>query len=185
VEGVVSLLDERHTALAEALWAELERACGLHGVAATPFPHFSYQVAERYDRTALGAALNGFASEQPPFVVTTTGLGLFTGPRPVVYLPVVRTAALSRFHQALWQAIAGAGFAVQAYYHPDSWVPHITIGFDDVGAEGAAAIVRRLAERPLNWEIAVESIAFIGETEGRQEIVSRHPLGGPAAEPNA
>ncbi len=178
MEGVVSLLDERHYALAEALWAELEQACGLRGVNLTPFPHFSYQVAERYDRAALDGALERFAAEAPPFVVTTAGLGLFTGPRPVVYLPLVRTAALSRFHAALWQAIAGAGFDVQAYYHPDSWMPHITIGFGDVDAEGAAAIVRQLAVRLLNWEIAVQSVAFIGETEGRQEIVSRHRLGG-------
>lgn len=179
MEGVVSLLDGRHDELVAALWAELERECGLRGVRATPFPHFSYQVAERYDREPLAAVLDRFAAGEPPFVATTTGLGIFTGARPVVYLPVVRTAALSRFQQALWQAIAGAGFAVQAYYHPDNWMPHITIGWGDVDAEGAAAIVRRLAERPLNWEIAVQDVAFIGETEGRQEIVSRHPLRGP------
>jgi hypothetical protein len=90
----------------------------------------------------------------------------------------VRTIALSHFHQALWQAIAGAGVAVQAYYHPDHWMPHITIGFGDVDAAGAAAIVRRLADRPLSWEIDVQSVAFIGETAGRQEVVSRHTLGG-------
>lgn len=179
MEGVVSLLDGRHEALVDALWTELERECGVRGVRATPFPHFSYQVAERYDRGLLSVALNRVAADEPPFTVTTAGLGLFTGARPVVYLPVVRTAALSRFQQALWQAIAGAGFAVQAYYHPDSWMPHITIGWGDVNAEAAAAIVRRLAERPLAWEIAVPGVAFIGETEGRQEIVSRHPLRGP------
>ena len=179
MEGVVSLLDGHHEALVDALWSELERECGLRGVRATPFPHFSYQVAERYDREPLIAALARLAAEQPPFAVTTTGLGLFTGARPVVYLPLVRTAALSRFQQALWQAIAGTGFALQAYYHPDRWMPHITIGWGDVDAAGAAAIVRQLAERPLAWEIAVQSVAFIGETEGRQEIVSRHRLRGP------
>ena len=179
MEGVVSLLDERHEALVEALWSELERECGLRGVRATPFPHVSYQVAERYDREPLIAALHGVATAAAPFTVTTTGLGLFTGAKPVIYLPVVRTAALSRFQQAIWQAIAGAGAAVQGYYHPDRWMPHITIGWGDVDAEGAAAAVRRLAERPLAWEIAVQSVAFIGETEGRQEIVSRHALRGP------
>jgi len=179
VEGVVSLLDEPHQALVDALWTDLERECGLRGVRATPFPHFSYQVAERYDREPLIEALQRFAAAEPPFSVTTSGLGVFTGAKPVVYLPIVRTAALSRFHAALWQAIAGTGFAVQAYYLPDRWLPHITIGWGDVDAQGAAAAVRWLANQPLNWEIAVTSVAFIGETEGRLEIVSRKTLRGP------
>ncbi len=108
MHGVVSLLDAQHYQAVESLWAELAATCGLRGVYVTPFPHFSYHVAAEYDLLALETVLRDFACRQAPFRVTATGLGIFTGVSPVVYIPVVRDPALTAFHQALWPRFAAS-----------------------------------------------------------------------------
>ncbi len=49
MHAIVSLLDNDHHYLIEDLWAELKREFSVHGVYITPYPHFSYQVAQDYN----------------------------------------------------------------------------------------------------------------------------------------
>ena len=49
MHGIISLLDNDHYQLVEEVWAELEREFSVHGVYVTPYPHFSYHVAQGYD----------------------------------------------------------------------------------------------------------------------------------------
>lgn len=105
--AVVSLLDPAHEAEVYALWDELERAFGVHAVRGrVPYPHFSYHVAMRYDEEHLDATPRRVAAQTTPFTVYAEGLALFTGAAPVLYVPVVRDAALSGFHAALWNELA-------------------------------------------------------------------------------
>jgi 2'-5' RNA ligase len=176
MQGIVTLLDPAHYAATEALWTELAEALGLRGVYVTPFPHFSYHVAHGYARDALAAALSQ-AAATPPFTVTTAGLAVFTGPAPVLYIPVVRTAALSAFHAALWEALEPAAAASQAYYAPDSWVPHITLGFGDLTRATLTEAVRLLGGRSFTWEIPVDHLAYIDDAGGTQSVAQRVSLG--------
>ena len=82
VNGIVSLLDDKHYELVENLWAELGREFGLKGIYITPFPHFSYQVAEHYEVELLESVLQRFALKSAKFKVKTTGLGIFTTAQP-------------------------------------------------------------------------------------------------------
>ena len=93
MHGLVSLLDQEHSATVERLWAELETECGLTGIKVTPFAHFSWLIAEDFDWERLGEALAEIAIATKPFIIRTTGLALFTGEHPVVYIPVVERPA--------------------------------------------------------------------------------------------
>jgi len=161
MHGVVSLLDNKHNQLVEDLWAELAREFAVSGVYVTPYPHFSYQVARIYDVESLEPILRRFAASKVPFKVRAGGLGIFTGPHPVLYIPVVRSPELTQFHKALWQEIFSTGSGIQDYYHPSHWMPHITIGIDDMNKDNLSQIVRSLAERDFNWEITIDNIALI------------------------
>jgi hypothetical protein len=177
MHAVVSLLDGRHYRVVEGLWAELDRAFGLRGVAVTPFPHFSYQVAAGYDPDTLRPILQRRARDQPPFRVRTGGLGLFTGASPVLYVPVVRDEALTRFHGALWSSLAGAGAGVLPYYRPEHWLPHITLAHGDLTGDDLPAIVRALGGRDFGWAIAGETLELIYDTRAGQEVRLRFALG--------
>ena len=161
MHGVVSLLDHKHYQLVEDLWAGLAREFAVSGIYVQPYPHVSYQVATHFNVKSLELALRRFAASKTSFQVRTSGLGIFPGPQPVLYIPVVRSPELTQFHGALWQEISSTGSGFLDYYHPAHWVPHITIGIGDMKKGDLSQIVRFLAERDLNWEITVDNIALV------------------------
>jgi 2'-5' RNA ligase len=161
MQAVVSLLDDHFYELTEALWRELETRFGLRGVYATPYPHFSYHVAQNYDPDGIRSAFERLARATPPFQARTAGLGFFTGRSPVLYIPVVRTLALAQFHRALWAELAACAAGSLDYYDSDHWLPHITLASGDLRADALPEVVRLLAGRDFNWTITVNNLAHI------------------------
>jgi 2'-5' RNA ligase len=178
LQAVVSVLDEAHCAQVKSLWEELDREFGVRGVYITPIPHFSYQVAEEYEWEALQEKLEWFAGAHAPFTIYTSGLGLFTGPEPTLYVPVVRSLDLTRFHQDLWDTISEAATTIIAHYDPQSWFPHITLTQDDADAETLGAIFRHFSRRKFNWEIQIDNVALICDTCGKRGIKYHFTLKG-------
>jgi 2'-5' RNA ligase len=121
--------------------------------------------------------LQRLAGQSSEFQVRTTGLGIFGGLQPVVFIPVVRSSELTRFHQALWQAISQAGSGIVDYYHPDQWVPHITLAHGDLDLGNLPDVVHFLSERSFNWEILVDNIALIYDAGTEQELEIRYEFG--------
>ena len=162
MNAVVSLLDSAADSRIRALWDEIDHDFGVHAVRDhVPYPHFSYAGAAHYDDNQLDTLLRRVAAQTAPFTVTADGLALFPGPEPVLYVPVVRTSALSAYHAALWDALAPLATENQPYYHPDTWVAHITLAQRDLTPASLAAIATRLATRPLTLTITVDNLAYI------------------------
>ncbi len=177
MEGIVSLLDEHHYRVVEDLWAELEQEFSVNGVYITPYPHFSYcVVAQHYDLDTVTAVLKRITSNITTFQVRTTGLGIFPGASPVLYIPVVRNLELTQLHEELWNELSAAGSGVQAYYQPDQWIPHITIGFGDINEDNLPQIVRWLSERDFTWEFTVNNLALIQDAGLKQELKARFDI---------
>jgi 2'-5' RNA ligase len=176
MHGIVSLLDKDHNQLVEELWAELEREFSVHGVYVTPYPHFSYHVAQGYVVDKIEPILQCITSNITTFKVRTSGLGIFTGASPVLYIPVARSLELAELHQELWEQISPSSSGIQEYYHPNQWIPHITIGFGDISKDKLSQIIPFLAERDFNWEITVNNIALIYDTGIKQELTSRFDI---------
>jgi 2'-5' RNA ligase superfamily len=178
MHGIVTLLDNDHYRLIEDLWAELERRYSVRGVYITPYPHFSYHVAQDYDVYKIEPVLQRITSNITTFKVRTSGLGVFTGNSPVLYIPVARSLELTQLHEELWQEVATASSGVQQYYHPGQWMPHITIGFGDISKDNLSQIIPFLAERNFSWEITVDNIALIYDTGIKQKLKSRFDITG-------
>jgi len=135
MHGLVSLLDPHHYALVEEIWRELENDCGLTGILVTPFPHFSWQIAEDYDWDPLQQIVVEITAETQPFTVWAAGLGLFTSANPVIYLPVVRTKALSELHEKIWTRLKPISTKASPFYAPENWMPHISLAYADLTPE--------------------------------------------------
>ncbi len=176
MHGVVSLLDGEHCALVERLWDELETKLGVRGLYKTTFPHFSYHVAAQYDVDRLESILRRLASQCATFRVRTAGLGVFSGNHPVLYIAVVRSPALSALHRTLWQELVGASAGAVEYYHPEWWMPHITLANSKVLKDYLPEAVRMLSARAFDWEIEVTNLSFIYDTGTTQEVRLRFDL---------
>jgi 2'-5' RNA ligase len=176
MHGIVTLLDNDHYQLIEDLWAELERSFSVKGVYITPYPHFSYHVAQDYDLDLVESVLKRITSNITTFKVRTSGLGIFTGASPVLYIPVLRSLELTQLHEEIWKEIATASSGVQEYYHPEQWMPHITMGFGDINKDNLSQIIPFLANRDFKWEITVDNFAVIYDTGTKQELKSRFEI---------
>ena len=141
-----------------------------------PYPHFSYHVAQHYDVEKLEPILKRITSNITTFPVRTSGLGIFTGTSPVLYIQVVRSLELTQLHGELWRELSMVGSGIQQYYHPEQWMPHITIGFGDINKDKLSQIMPALATRDFNWEITIDNIAFIYDTGTKQELKSRFEI---------
>ncbi|MBC8078579.1 MAG: 2'-5' RNA ligase family protein [Chloroflexales bacterium] len=175
--GVVSLLDDQHYQLVEEIWTELDAQFGVRGTRTTPYPHFSYHVAERYDIELLENVVREFAQRNAPFSVKTSGLGMFAGIQPVLYVPIVRSPEFSDFHRALWAEVSAYGVGIVDHYAPEQWLPHITLAQHDIDPRMLPALVRQLNARDFSWEIRVDNLAIIHNTDDPQAPVTRFPLG--------
>lgn len=176
MHGIVSLLDSKYYQIVEDLWAELEREFGVKGVFATPYPHFSYQVAAHYDLDILLPRLHTIVDHYGPFQIRTSGLGIFAGTAPVLFIPVVRHSQLNELHKAIFEQTSQASNAIQSYYEPEKWMPHITIGFGDLNSDTLAHIVSYLCSRDLSWEITIDNISLIYDTGDKQVLKERFAL---------
>ncbi|MCL4561142.1 MAG: 2'-5' RNA ligase family protein [Chloroflexi bacterium] len=162
--AIVSLLEPSTYSRIEAMWRILELQCGLQGIKTTPFPHFSWHVAENYDFDRVEGTLRQIAATSKPFTVKTAGLGLFTGTEPVIYVLIVKNENLYRFHNTIWEKIHPNAVGSNEHYAPEAWVPHITLAHSDVNRNTLICALEELAFLPFNWEIKIDNLAIVGQT---------------------
>jgi 2'-5' RNA ligase len=174
MHAVVSLCDESTIKAVKNLWTELANDFGVRHLAEVlPYPHVSYQIARHYDESQLTSLVEQLAHQATPFFLQASGLALFTGLHPVLYVPVVRTIELSHFHHQVWQALSGAGEGIPSYYEPNSWMPHITLAEHDLQTESLKQIMARLFTRELVWDMRIDNLAIIWDTGMQQELRSQ------------
>ncbi len=164
VQGIVTLFDVAQDELVKTLWRLLEVECGSAGVKIAPVPHFSWQIVESYNMERVEPILQDIVNESNPFIVRTAGLGLFTGEKPIVYIPLVKDARLLRFHKRIWEQTRLASTGVSELYSPGLWMPHITLVHEGVDRTNLGCLIEKLAFQTFDWEILVDNIALVEQS---------------------
>jgi 2'-5' RNA ligase len=119
---------------------------------------------------------SNFRKESKRFTVHAGGLGIFTGGKTVLHIPVVRTIELSRFHRSPWKRIVSTGFGVAPLYEPNSWTPHVTLAEWDIDEQNLPKIVGRLSSRKLGFDMKVDNLAIIIDDGTTQTVRSKFLL---------
>lgn len=178
VAGVAALLDDAHTLMIEGIWQECRQRFGTEGFTPATIPHLTYHVATDYDTGVVVPHLRHIASQTPPFVIQTNGLGLFTGPQPVLYIYVRPSPHLDALHRRVWDAIDGSAGGPSLLYNPDNWQPHITLMHSSQPGL-LAQIVELLIQRDFAWRVHIETLSIISAPPGQAHMVEwRVNLGG-------
>lgn len=60
---------------------------------------------------------------------------MFTGESPVIFILVVKDTQLLKFHYSIWERLKQAKEDISDYYSPQSWIPHISLAYEDVTKE--------------------------------------------------
>jgi 2'-5' RNA ligase len=173
--AMVALLDDEHIAKVHQIWKLLQTECGLPLIDIPPYPHFSFHVAQSYRLAELDDHLNDLIPKINPFTIRTTGLSVFTGQNPVVYIPVVPNQTLLSLHQLIWDKTSRFGNQLNPYYQPDNWVPHITLIHNNIDVECLNCIFDQFIGQAFEWKVMVDKLSVIyqkGGEYGIQEIYS-------------
>ncbi len=142
-----------------AVWKELRTTFGFED--GYNLPHITYHLAESYHLPYVEALLARIAHETQPFIVRTDGLGIFTGTRPVIHVPVVRSIKLIELQQRLITAVAPYSTGeTPGYYATPFWRPHITIARLQDRRELLPEIVNLLAARDFRWQFTIDHLAL-------------------------
>jgi 2'-5' RNA ligase len=179
MHAIVTILPEEFYRKVQQIWNQLENEFGLQGIRPSRFPHFSWLGAQEYDETVVEKTLSRLARQSHPFVIRTTGLGVFSGINPVLYIPLIKSRQLALFHQKVWNELVAAGSGINPYYHPQIWTPHITLALTDLTQETFGPVVKSLALKTFNWTFDIDNLAhiFISE-EGEGGIRTRKNFTG-------
>jgi 2'-5' RNA ligase len=179
INGVASLLDDEHIARLTECWHLLETRCGMKGKNTDLPPHFTWQMVARYDLTQFEPLIRALAWATQPFTVRTSGLGIFSGRSPILYINIIKDSQLLHLHEQIWRYSQCCAVKPSLYYSPTNWVPHITLFSDSNTTENFCCALELLAFEPFEWELPVDNLALLCPDQNASETYNliRIPFG--------
>lgn len=175
--AITTLLSPPHAARINRIIESLEDKFGLDDVQATLDPHLTYQLAGVRKLSALKEALADVAATTEPFPAFTTGLGVFPGERPVIYIPVLRSDALNALHRRILAATAPLCLRTDKFSGPDCWLPHISLALHDTTPDLLGPVLGYLNQETYNLKITIDNLAILrqeGEQFVQEEVFKMH-----------
>ncbi|MGV3639677.1 MAG: 2'-5' RNA ligase family protein [Adhaeribacter sp.] len=163
--AITSLLDAKHADLVSTIIQDFQKEFGLKQVQATPLPHITYLIAQTYNIDLLKDYLLRLCHTARPVHAYTTGIGVFPGEHPVIYIPVLRTQPLNKMHSHLYQDISKMSMEVGSFTKPKLWLPHISLAVGDTSTEMMTPIFRYLARFNFDWEILLDNLTIFQESK--------------------
>ena len=158
--GIVSLLEINTDVTSGHLWNRVAEVIKPTGLELPANPHFSWQVAEDYMVKDTLEELKAIIKGLQPFRIRISGLGIFPGIHPVIYLTVVRDRILTDIHSMLWDRCISYAIKPSPYYSPEHWVPHVTIAYIDLTPEKVSILVKEMANQPWDADLEIENISL-------------------------
>lgn len=159
--AIISELDHDSSVVVKNLWARLRDACGLREIYNLPTPHFSWLVAEALDLAQAKAIIADLAAQHLMITSHVFGLGIFSGDRPVLYLPIVKSQAMIDLHNQIWDKLGSMADRANGYYSPAFWLPHITLAINDLRRENLACALESVAFEPVELTISAENLILV------------------------
>lgn len=175
--AIASLLDPAPAQIVRSLWERLDIHCGLSGVKAAPLPHFSWSVADEFQIEPVEQILAEMADRMEPFPIQAAGLGIFTGPKPVVYVALVKDDRMMALHRVLAERVRPFAEFSNNYYEPGYWIPHVTLALRETDPGRLGCAVADVAMEKMEFPILVDHLAILYVTNGVAGVKSRYDFG--------
>ena len=159
--AVISELDNDSSVVVKSIWAKLRDACGLKAIYDLPTPHFSWFVAETLDLPRAKGIIADLAAQHLALTSHVFGLGIFSGNRPVLYLPIVKSQAMIALHNQIWDKLGSMAGLANGYYSPAFWLPHITLAINDLRRENLACALESVAFEQVELTISASTLILV------------------------
>ena len=157
--AIISELDPQSSRTVNDLWRKLCESCGLTAIYDLPLPHLTWMVAENLAVDKAVPILSQISENSAPLTLHTFGLGVFTGAKPVLYLPPVKSIEMIELHEKIWDQVSPLSQDQKLYYSPKLWVPHITLALNDLRDDNLACAINAIAFDTIELFIRISSLA--------------------------
>ena len=180
IYAVVSLLGDEARAEATAIWDQLQEKYGAHAAREAIDPHVTYLVGETPAAEQFAACIAEEIAVTEPFSIQLDGYGMFPGPPPVLFLRIVRSAALSTLFERVTTAAERAGIRIWPNYTSQTWVPHCTLALRDLPLAALPTALDDLARRRLRVRTMVLELrlAVVRQPLSESAYITTFPLAG-------
>jgi 2'-5' RNA ligase len=177
--AIISELDADSAKTVRCLWRRLRDACGLEAIYNLPTPHLTWLVSEDLDIPATASIITHLAALKRVLTTYVFGLGIFSGQRPVLYLPIVKTQAMIDLHHLVWDGVQSYAVQPNQYYAPDHWLPHITLAVNDLSKDNLACALESVTFETIEMPVKVDNLIIVAEeTDPSSEYLHRYRLSG-------
>jgi 2'-5' RNA ligase len=160
IYGILTILNESRNPELYQTWRELEASCQLPREFLTPVPHITWHVAGSYTLPELQEILARWTAHKRAITAQASGLGIFSGPSPVIYVRVFKDQRLINFQRSLWKAVIHSAEEPSAYYAPDAWMPHITLAYGEIPPDRLGCAIQALAYKVIRFKFTVDHVAL-------------------------
>jgi 2'-5' RNA ligase len=184
LDGIATVLDRLNYDRVQSLWTGLQSRCEIPETRTDLIPHFTWHVSESYNHDRMIEVLKNFCGKLKPFTIRTSGLGIFSGEKPVVYINIVKDQRLVEIHRELWESFTPLAIEPSFHYSPEYWMPHITLFFDEIFKklppkldthQAMLCVLDNLARERYEWQIEVNNFAY-GRMNGNRMQFYHYPF---------
>lgn len=163
--AIISELDTQSSVLVKDLWGRLREACGLMAIYKLPTPHFTWFAADTLDVAAVEEIIADLSARSEELISYVFGFGIFSGERPVFYLPLVKSQTMIDLHNEIWSQVISYSRGRNRYYSPNFWLPHITLAINDITKESLACALESVAFEPVEMKISTNNLIVVAQED--------------------
>jgi 2'-5' RNA ligase len=171
--AIISELDAVASVVVKDLWGRLRDACGLKAIYDLPTPHLTWFASEQLAMAAATEIIADLANRTPGLNTCVFGLGIFSGDRPVFYLPIVKSQAMIDLHDEIWARVGSVSQNANDYYAPAHWLPHITLAINDVTRDNLACALESVAFEPVELSVVAENLIIVTQEDDPDSMVMK------------
>ena len=171
--AIISELDPESAVVVKDLWGRLREACGLMAIYELPTPHFTWYVAEGLDVPAVESIIAELSVRTRQLTSYVFGFGIFSGERPVFYLPLVKSQAMIDLHNQIWSQAVACSQLPNRYYAPDFWLPHITLAINDITKESLACALESVAFERVEMTVSADNLIVVTQEDDPSSLAMK------------
>ena len=152
-------LDDTAASHVERMWRVLADETGDDAVRLDYVPHVTLAILpDPAPREAIEEATFKVVERWGALSTALTGVGVFPGAPPVIWMVPVVTESLLARHASLHEVLAP--FFVHPHYRPGAWVPHVTLSEQGPSPVGQVVeLVASVWEGPIN--VCLERVELV------------------------
>lgn len=161
------------------LWDDLHRMFGISRIKTTSFPHLTWVIAKQSNEVLVDKQLNTISKKSSPFVLSTNGIGLFTGKRPAIYIQIKPSIYILEFQKQLYDLLSDHSEELKKFCAPDRWIPHISVAIEDINVSNIGKVMAYLLPNTFKYDIRIEKVTLVRKEIGKNmEIVREYWFDG-------